>query len=252
LPRRRDRGARHRSGRRRPTTGGTSHNRMNAGQEPRAYTPERIARGSWRREDRAMTRFRYPHGDALAAIGVAYRRASFRHADKADLERIGQRADRLLHRSSRPTGSKCPIWSPSCRPNRSPPSWSSAAIVDGRAAPEARRSACPGQRVCRDRPRHHRRWRQWARRATATALGRDLPVWQGCRVIATGEVFLMNPAGRRQPRRPLFRPDLPDSAVIGRASRCGPTRTATAASSGAPRRADRLSFGGSGARRWLS
>ena len=51
----------------------------------------------------------------------------------------------------------------------------------------------PGQRVCR------------AGRAIAVdgvplgeardrdSLGRDLPVWQGCRVIAEGEVFLMNP-----------------------------------------------------------
>lgn len=75
----------------------------------------------------------------------------------------------------------------------------------------------PGQRVCRE-----------GRAVTVDAVplgeahdrdsrGRDLPVWQGCRVLRDGEVFLMN----------LDTPDsldgryfgvFPASAVIGRAT----------------------------------
>jgi conjugative transfer signal peptidase TraF len=74
----------------------------------------------------------------------------------------------------------------------------------------------PGQRVCR------------AGRAIAVdgvplgeardrdSLGRDLPVWQGCRVIAEGEVFLMNPDVGDSLDGRYFGP-FPASAVIGRA-----------------------------------
>ena len=74
----------------------------------------------------------------------------------------------------------------------------------------------PGQRVCR------------AGRAIAVdgvplgeardrdSLGRDLPVWQGCRVIAEGEVFLMNPDVGDSLDGRYFGP-LPASAVIGHA-----------------------------------
>ena len=76
--------------------------------------------------------------------------------------------------------------------------------------------ALPGQRVCRigraitvdgvargdalDRDR----------------IGRDLPIWQGCRVIAPGEIFLMNSGVRDSLDGRYFGP-LPASAVIGRA-----------------------------------
>jgi type IV secretory pathway protease TraF len=48
------------------------------------------------------------------------------------------------------------------------------------------------------------------------SLGRDLPVWQGCRTIAEDEIFLMNlDVGDSLDGR-YFGP-LPVSAVIGRA-----------------------------------
>ena len=74
----------------------------------------------------------------------------------------------------------------------------------------------PGQRVCRT-----------GRAITVDAvplgeahdrdsLGRDLPVWQGCRVIAEGEVFLMNPDVGGSLDGRYFGP-FPASAVIGHA-----------------------------------
>ena len=49
------------------------------------------------------------------------------------------------------------------------------------------------------------------------SLGRDLPVWQGCRVIAPGEIFLMNWDVRDSLDGRYFGP-IPVSAVIGRAT----------------------------------
>jgi type IV secretory pathway protease TraF len=48
------------------------------------------------------------------------------------------------------------------------------------------------------------------------SFGRDLPVWQGCRVIAEGEVFLMNPDVGDSLDGRYFGP-FPASAVIGHA-----------------------------------
>jgi len=74
----------------------------------------------------------------------------------------------------------------------------------------------PGQRLCRD-----------GRAITVDAIemgeardrdsrGRDLPVWQGCRTIAEGEIFLMNlDVGDSLDGR-YFGP-FPASTVIGRA-----------------------------------
>jgi type IV secretory pathway protease TraF len=47
-------------------------------------------------------------------------------------------------------------------------------------------------------------------------LGRSLPVWQGCRVIATGEVFLMNRQSVASFDGRYFGP-LPTTAIVGRA-----------------------------------
>ncbi|ARW15229.1 MULTISPECIES: S26 family signal peptidase [Acetobacteraceae] len=47
--------------------------------------------------------------------------------------------------------------------------------------------------------------------------GRPLPVWQGCRHLAFGEVFVMNPAEPRSLDGRYFGP-LPLSTVIGRAT----------------------------------
>ncbi|MGH6760354.1 MAG: S26 family signal peptidase [Phyllobacterium sp.] len=78
-------------------------------------------------------------------------------------------------------------------------------------------AALPGQRVCRtglaitvdavpmgDALDHDRR-------------GRPLPIWQGCRVIADGELFLMNWEVRDSLDGRYFGP-LPASSVIGRAT----------------------------------
>lgn len=48
------------------------------------------------------------------------------------------------------------------------------------------------------------------------SLGRDLPDWQGCRVIADGELFLMNWEVRDSLDGRYFGP-IPASSVIGRA-----------------------------------
>jgi conjugative transfer signal peptidase TraF len=74
----------------------------------------------------------------------------------------------------------------------------------------------PGQRVCRSG-------------ATVTVddvvlgealprdrLGRDLPDWQGCRLLQDGEIFLMNPEVRDSLDGRYFGP-LPADAVIGQA-----------------------------------
>lgn len=47
--------------------------------------------------------------------------------------------------------------------------------------------------------------------------GRPLPVWQGCRHLASGEVFVMNPAEPHSLDGRYFGP-LPVSTVIGRAT----------------------------------
>ena len=47
-------------------------------------------------------------------------------------------------------------------------------------------------------------------------IGRDLPVWQGCRAIAPGEIFLMNWDIRDSLDGRYFGP-IPASSVIGRA-----------------------------------
>ena len=46
--------------------------------------------------------------------------------------------------------------------------------------------------------------------------GRSLPVWQGCRVIAKGDVFLMNPQSADSLDGRYFGP-LPAASIVGRA-----------------------------------
>ena len=47
-------------------------------------------------------------------------------------------------------------------------------------------------------------------------LGRPLPVWQGCRLIAAGQVFLMNRRSRDSLDGRYFGP-LPTTTIVGRA-----------------------------------
>ncbi|MBR9823969.1 MAG: S26 family signal peptidase, partial [Rhodobacteraceae bacterium] len=75
----------------------------------------------------------------------------------------------------------------------------------------------PGQRVCRDGAAITVDGRHLGEAREHDSQGRDLPVWQGCRTIAEGEVFLMNPVVSDSFDGRYFGP-FPTSAVIGRAS----------------------------------
>ena len=75
----------------------------------------------------------------------------------------------------------------------------------------------PGQRLCRDGHLITVDGVLLGEARDRDSLGRDLPVWQGCRVIAEGEVFLMNPDIGDSLDGRYFGP-LPASAVIGRAT----------------------------------
>lgn len=74
----------------------------------------------------------------------------------------------------------------------------------------------PGQRVCRAGRAITVDALLLGEARDSDSLGRDLPVWQGCRVIAEGEVFLMNPDVGDSLDGRYFGP-FPASAVIGRA-----------------------------------
>ncbi|MBN9670207.1 S26 family signal peptidase [Roseibium aggregatum] len=75
----------------------------------------------------------------------------------------------------------------------------------------------PGQRVCRDGAEVTVDGSYLGEARERDSHGRDLPVWQGCRTIAEGEVFLMNPAVEDSFDGRYFGP-FPTSAVIGKAS----------------------------------
>lgn len=75
----------------------------------------------------------------------------------------------------------------------------------------------PGQRLCRDGPAITVDTVPLGEARDRDSRGRDLPVWQGCRVIAEGEIFLMNlDVGDSLDGR-YFGP-FPASAVIGQAT----------------------------------
>ena len=74
----------------------------------------------------------------------------------------------------------------------------------------------PGQRLCRDGRAIIVDGVPLGEARDHDSFGRDLPVWQGCRVIAEGEVFLMNPDVGDSLDGRYFGP-FPASAVIGRA-----------------------------------
>jgi len=77
-------------------------------------------------------------------------------------------------------------------------------------------AALPGQRVCRDRGTITVDGIAVGVALEHDRLGRDLPRWSGCRVVAAGEVFLMNPQVRDSLDGRYFGP-VPAGAVIGRA-----------------------------------
>jgi conjugative transfer signal peptidase TraF len=74
----------------------------------------------------------------------------------------------------------------------------------------------PGQRVCRTGMRITVDGITMGEALRRDRLGRDLPVWRGCRRVANGEIFLMNWTVRDSLDGRYFGP-IPTSSIIGRA-----------------------------------
>lgn len=74
----------------------------------------------------------------------------------------------------------------------------------------------PGQRVCRNGATITIDGVEMGDALDRDRMGRDLPVWQGCRIIRDGELFLMNGKIRDSLDGRYFGP-VPASSVIGRA-----------------------------------
>ena len=77
-------------------------------------------------------------------------------------------------------------------------------------------AAMPGQTVCRTGDTISIDGNAVSAALDRDHLGRSLPVWQGCRVIAAGEVFLMNRQSAASLDGRYFGP-LPTTTIIGRA-----------------------------------
>lgn len=87
----------------------------------------------------------------------------------------------------------------------------------GRGVPLVKRVlGLPGQRVCRIGRTITVDDVEMGKALERDRIGRDLPVWQGCRVIGDGEIFLMNWEVRDSLDGRYFGP-IPASSVIGRA-----------------------------------
>ncbi len=87
----------------------------------------------------------------------------------------------------------------------------------GRGVPLLKRVlALPGQRVCRLRSTITVDGVEMGDALDRDRIGRDLPVWQGCRTISDGEIFLMNWEVRDSLDGRYFGP-IPSDSVIGRA-----------------------------------
>ena len=87
----------------------------------------------------------------------------------------------------------------------------------GRGVPLLKRVlGVAGQQVCRDGPTITVDGIEMGESLERDSFGRALPVWQGCRVIADGELFLMNWDVRDSLDGRYFGP-IPTSSVIGRA-----------------------------------
>lgn len=77
-------------------------------------------------------------------------------------------------------------------------------------------AALPGQKVCREGAELTIERVTWAMARERDRWGRMLPTWSGCRVIAEGEVFLLNWDEPDSLDGRYFGP-LPASTVVGRA-----------------------------------
>ena len=88
----------------------------------------------------------------------------------------------------------------------------------GRDVPQMNRvMGLPGQRVCRTGNTITVDAVPLGEALDRDRLGRPLPVWQGCRRIADGDIFLMNPDAHDSLDGRYFGP-LPTRAVIGKAT----------------------------------
>jgi conjugative transfer signal peptidase TraF len=76
--------------------------------------------------------------------------------------------------------------------------------------------ALPGQSVCRNKLLIGVDGIEIGAARERDSRGRTLPAWQGCRVIADGEVFLMNSNEPASLDGRYFGP-IPSSAIVGRA-----------------------------------
>jgi conjugative transfer signal peptidase TraF len=76
--------------------------------------------------------------------------------------------------------------------------------------------ALEGQTVCRAGPVISIDGREWGAAREQDHNGRPLPVWQGCRVIGAGEIFLMNSDEPASLDGRYFGP-IPLAAIVGRA-----------------------------------
>jgi len=102
-----------------------------------------------------------------------------------------------------------------------PPEPFATFLADGRFLPRGipmlkRVLALPGQTVCREELRITADKTEMGLAREHDSRGRPLPVWQGCHVIADGEVFLMNWQSADSLDGRYFGV-LPASAIIGRA-----------------------------------
>jgi conjugative transfer signal peptidase TraF len=87
----------------------------------------------------------------------------------------------------------------------------------GRGVPLLKRVlGLPGQRVCRSGATITVDNVEMGDALERDRMGRDLPVWQGCRIIRDGELFLMNWEARDSLDGRYFGP-VPTSSIIGRA-----------------------------------
>ena|SRR5690606_23003520 len=87
----------------------------------------------------------------------------------------------------------------------------------GRGVPLLKRVVgLPGQRICRTGRTIAVDGIEMGEALERDSLGRELPVWQGCRTVREGELFLMNWQVRDSLDGRYFGP-IPASSVIGRA-----------------------------------
>ena len=136
------------------------------------------------------------------------------------LERLRKRSDRSLPVAADRQILPSPNWSRSDRPSRLQPFSLNGYLPIG--VPMLKRVlALPDKRFAGKGCDHRSIRSRWERRALRDSRGRPLPVWQGCRVVAADEVFLMNWQSADLLDGRYFGV-LPTTAIIGERSLSGP------------------------------